>query len=377
MIVLILVAGLAGDDFARAQPTSRRVPIISGNGMVQVLVEVDGTVKTWGYPTIMDPNISLGDGVKPSASKGAAMPRALPGLTDIVDARAAISHVLLLRRDGTVLAWGDNDDGQLGTGIDKTMNAPVPVPGLTHVKQIAVSESVSGAVLEDGSVWTWGAVKRPSLSRPTKVDGLSDVSRLSLDGPSGLAVKRDGTVWGWGSNKQGELCNGTKNAQPAPAPIAGITNAVDANLDGNSIVVLADGTVRMCGDNIEGALADAPSVREHLTPFKVPGLAGVVAATMRTGGGPRFVRLSNGTLLGWGMGMHGALGDGQGDSTSWKPRSPIGLGPVIAHYMSGLTSYAIRADGTVMNWCLPAPPGEKTEFVLTPRAAGFTVKVSQ
>lgn len=49
----------------------------------------------------------------------------------------------------------------------------------------------------------------------------------------------------------------------------------------------------------------------------------------------------------------------------------------MAHDLSSNTNDAIRPDGSVMNWCLPAAPGEKTDFILTPRAAGFSVKVSE
>jgi hypothetical protein len=139
--------------------------------------------------------------------------------------------------------------------------------------------------------------------------------------------------------------------------------------------VLADGTVRTCGSNLDGQLGDfRPGVKEHLTPFPVPGVTGARSAI--TNGGTTIVHLQDGTLIGWGNGYYGALGDGHGDRPSSRPHAPIGLGPVLAHYMSGNTSYAIRADGTVMVWCTPAPPGEKTEFILTPRPADFTVKLN-
>ena len=155
----------------------------------------------------------------------------------------------------------------------------------------------------------------------------------------------------------------------------GITNAVTLAVSDNSIVVLADGTVRMCGTNSDGVLGDpSPSVAEHLTPFHVPGATGVRSARMDRG--TTIVQLADGTLRGWGVGYHGALGDGHGDQLSSKPHAPIGLGTVLAHYLSGNASYAIRPDGTVMVWGIPAAPGGKTEFVLTPIPA-FTVKLSE
>jgi alpha-tubulin suppressor-like RCC1 family protein len=175
----------------------------------------------------------------------------------------------------------------------------------------------------------------------------------------------------------GGLCDGTREKRDQPVQIRGIGGAVQAVIDGNSIIVLADGTVRMCGSNDDGMLGDpAPGAKQHLTPYQVPGVAGVRSA--RTNSGTTIVRLADGTLRGWGFGWYGALGDGHGDQTSARPKTPIGLGPVVAHYMSHNTSYAIRADGTVMEWGgLLAPPGSKTEFILAPAVAPFTVKVSQ
>ena len=269
---------LAAAGTARAQ-SPKRLPIIAGNGLVHVLVEVDGTVKTWGDPAAMDPSPSLGDGVKPSATREVKSPRPLPGVGDVVGATVAVTHILLLKRDGTVLAWGENDSCELGTGDDKTRLAPVPVPGLRGVTEVAAAAGVSGAVLSDG-------------------------------------------------------------------------------------------TVRMCGSNADAALGDFSGVKEHLTPFQVPGVTGVRSA--RSDGSTTIVQLNDGTLRGWGNGYYGSLGDGHGDRTTARPAAPIGVGPVLAHYTSGSGSYAIRADGTVMVWGIPAAPGGKTDFVLTP-IPGFKV----
>ena len=47
------------------------------------------------------------------------------------------SHVLTLREDGTVWAWGRNAEGQLGNFSVNSHSAPVQVKGLTGVVAIA------------------------------------------------------------------------------------------------------------------------------------------------------------------------------------------------------------------------------------------------
>jgi alpha-tubulin suppressor-like RCC1 family protein len=376
--VLIGVA-VGGTMHAQAP---KRLPIIDGNGLVNVLVELDGTVKTWGDPTRMSGTPSLGDGPK---RKGEVKePTLLAGVNDVVDAAVSENLVLLLKKDGTVLAWGNNDGCGVGVGDFKEKVTPVAIPGLKNVKQIAQGKFVSGAVLTDGTVWLWGSGKKGQLANglwgfqtpcatvPTKVEGLTGVKQLSLGDVSGLAVKDDGTVWGWGTNANGELCDGTDDHRPRPVQMKGIANAVSAVVNYNSIVVLADGTVRMCGINNLNGLGDASdegNVRS--TPFHVLGLTGVRSARMRST--TTIVQLADGTLRGWGMGYYGALGDGHGDGYSARPHAPTGLGPVLAHYISGNASYAIRSDGTVMAWGIPKGDGH---FVLVPTQA-FTVKLNE
>ena len=377
---LVLVAlTLAGK--MPAQAPNRR-PVIAGNDRVHVLVELDGTVKTWGNPHSMATSPSLGDGTKPGAE--VLEPRPLAGVGDVVDAVAGDTQVLLLKRDGTVLAWGYNSECEVGTGDGKTWLAPTPLAGLRNVKQIAAGNNVSGAVLEDGTVWLWGWGQKGQLANglwgwqtpcarvPTKVEGLSGVKQLSLGVLSAVAVKDDGTVWGWGTNANGELCDGTTEHRPRPVQMKGIANAVSAVVSSNSIIVLADGTVRTCGDNDQFALGDpSEDGKVHLTPFRVPGVTGVRSARMYAS--TTIVQLADGTLRGWGNGYYGALGDGGYAGFTARPHAPTGLGPVLVHYMSGTASYAVRADGTVMAWCIPVP-GTDSKFVLVP-APAFKVKL--
>jgi len=378
----LALAGAAFGGALRAQ-TPGRLPVIAGNDLVHVLVELDGTVKTWGDPKRMSTSPSLGDGLKPGAE--VVEPRLLDGVRDIVDAVAGKTQVLLLKRDGTVLAWGYNSECEVGTGDGKRTYAPVPIAGLRHVKQIAAGTNVSGAVLEDGTVWLWGWGQKGQLANglwgwqtpcapvPTKVEGLTGVKQLSLGDVSAVALKDDGTVWGWGTNKNGELCDGTTEHRPRPAPMPGIANAVSAVVNYNTIIVLADGTVRMCGLNEHNALGDpAEEGGSHLTPYKVPGLAGVRSARMNHT--TTIVQLKDGSLRGWGMGYYGALGDGGYGAFGATPHAPTGLGPVLVHYMSGTASYAIRADGTVMVWCIPVR-GTEADFVLVPKPL-FRLKTS-
>ena len=348
----------------------KRLPIIAGAMGINVLVEVDGTVKSWGAPSA-DGGF-YGDGSENGEPR--KVPTQIPGVHDIVDVAVGYDHALLLSADGTVLGWGRNNGCSLALPDDRRRYSPVPIPGVRGVKQVAASLHFSAAVVADGTVRVWGTNEGGLLangksgddadcaSAPVAVEGLASVKRIAVSDDNVLALKDDGTVWGWGSNTNGELGDGTTEKRQRPVQMKGIANAVDIDIAGASVIVLADGTVWMCGLNRDGALADAPKDAKRATPFKVGGITSAVAA--RTSGGATMVRLKDGTLVGWGSGMFGSLGDGFMDKITPTPHPPVGLGPVLVHFYASNSAYGIRADGTVMAWGIYV--GGPKEWALTP-----------
>ena len=85
------------------------------------------------------------------------MPTEVPALDGVVAVAAGEFHTLVLKKDGSVWAYGRNDRGQLGDGSVTDSSVPVRVPGLDNVNAIAAGESHSVAWKLDGSVSAWGA----------------------------------------------------------------------------------------------------------------------------------------------------------------------------------------------------------------------------
>jgi hypothetical protein len=131
-----------------------------------------------------------------------------PQVTQFISLAAGLGHHLALRADGTVFAWGNNNQGQLGIGSTVDQYTPVPVEGLTDVKQVFAGNDFSMALKHDGTLWAWGNNGVGQLgdnsnidrTRPVQVSGINDVVQVSLSGNHSLAVKNDNTVWAWGSN---------------------------------------------------------------------------------------------------------------------------------------------------------------------------------
>ncbi|MFB7511761.1 hypothetical protein [Streptomyces sp. NPDC056144] len=110
-------------------------------------------------------------------------------VTGVKSVAAGDSHTLALRTDGTVLAWGINAYGRLGDGtvIPRTVPVQVCAVGgcsgvLTGVTAVAagISGGHSVALRSDGSVRAWGFNQDGELGDGTTTDRLTPVRVCAL-----------------------------------------------------------------------------------------------------------------------------------------------------------------------------------------------------
>lgn len=132
-------------------------------------------------------------------------------IDNAVDVFTSSNNYMVLKHDGTVVAWGDNEQGKLGLGVGEfnKISVPQPIIGLNNVKSISIGGTHAVVLKHDGTVWSagWNTVGQlgnggSGLEDSTifkLVDGLNDIKSISTGHSFSLALKNDGTVWGWGA----------------------------------------------------------------------------------------------------------------------------------------------------------------------------------
>ena len=137
---------------------------------------------------------------------------------------AGNAHSLGVKSDGTLWAWGRNEDGELGDGTITNRHSPVQIGSDTTWAMVSAGSVHSLAVKSDGTLWAWGYNKYGQLGAGTATDRYSPVqigsdttwAMVSASQLHSLAVKSDGTLWAWGHNEDGELGDETTTDRHSP-----------------------------------------------------------------------------------------------------------------------------------------------------------------
>lgn len=302
-----------------------------------IALKRDGTVWTWGRNDYGQ----LGDGTTVNKSNPVQVkgPGGAGFLTEITAVAAGNNHTLALKKDGTVWAWGYNIDGRLGDGSAISRTTPVQVKGpggngfLTEVAAITTGYRHSVALKKDGAVLAWGynadgqlgngvAGDRNTPSRVKNETGtglLTDIKQIAAGKNHTMALKNDGTVLTWGSNETGQLGAGTKTMRNSPVKVlAGQGKdfqdaAAVAAGAGHSMIMKNDGTLWAFGDNTAGQCGNGTTVNPDY-PAQVKGLDGtdfLTECTVVTGGSNHTLAIGkDGSILGWGGNNQGQVGNG-------------------------------------------------------------------
>lgn len=333
------------------------VTAVAAGGKHSLALLSNGTVVGWGGDGFGE----LGNGL---TTQHVDTPAPVVGLSNVTAIAAGHKFSLALLSNGTVMSWGYDQYGKLGNGTwAGSSDVPVPVNGLSGVSAISAGYFHALALLSNGTVMAWGNGDYGELGNgtivnsdvPVQVSGLTGVKQISAGGIHSLALLGDGTVWSWGGDEYGQLGLGEKvtHRTNVPVRVVGLSGvrAISAGMFYN-LALLGDGTVMAWGYNHSGQLGDGlADLRPHGAPVQVQGLSGVKAISASNGSATpartnqhSMALLEDGTVMGWGGDEVGQLGDGM-FTNSYTPLPVTGLGAVAGIAAGGFHSLAIAPLG--------------------------------
>ncbi|WP_263437163.1 RCC1 domain-containing protein [Stigmatella hybrida] len=340
---------------------------LSGSGAAHTGVVRQGRVYLWGRNNLGQ--LGLGEEVVTDQRA----PRQVPGLEGVAALALNQNHTLALLEDGTVWAWGENAQGQLGLGPAPVPGAPRPpdvaprrsptrVEGLKGAVALALGYRHSLALMEDGTVRAFGDNSAGQLGDgtaerfrdfPVGVGGLTQVVKVVAGSMHSVALKQDGTVWVWGRNTYGNLGQGTQDGQPHPTPVQvpGVTDVVDIASGRDHLLALhAGGTVSAWGLDASGQLGFGEAFPDKQSNAPVPVKALEDARFVFANGNMSYAQRAGGTLVSWGQNFNGQLGNGGTKDTNVPVAAAEGLTGLWSLSPGATHVVALREDGTLFTW---------------------------
>ena len=184
-------------------------------GLAACALTTTGTVRCWGAAGPQE-HLQNGD------IDFDFVPREIAGISGAKQVSAGGSFKCALEGAGSVVCWGDNQAGQLGSGVEVTNSeslkpspTPIKVAGLGGMVQIATGDDFACARSAAGEIYCWGdnayGELGDSVDLSSKLDDYSTVAKkvpgitgatwLAAHGEQACVVINGGiTCWGHGAS---------------------------------------------------------------------------------------------------------------------------------------------------------------------------------
>jgi alpha-tubulin suppressor-like RCC1 family protein len=355
VIVSLTAAGSASAAAAPRQTAAALAP-------AAVRASTTGGLLAWGDGQ----SGQLGDGT----TKSSDVPRKvkLPAGTTVTSVRGGCLFSLALTSKGRVLAWGSNEEGQLGNGTTTSTDHPVSVkiPKGVKVTVVRAGCAFGLALTSTGRVLAWGDNAFGQLGNGTvqakhvpvyvKLPSGTKVTAITAGSSHSVAVTAAGHALAWGYGEDGELGDGSTDNSDVPVKVqipAG--TAVQGVAAGASFTIARTSTgLYGWGENASGQLGDGDTTSTDV-PVAIPILirGNPIGNPVQVSAGcdHTLVLFSKGGVLAWGSNIYGQLGDGTTGDSDKPVAVSLPAGTVVSAIAAGcLHSMAETSTGQVMAW---------------------------
>ncbi|MEQ1553008.1 MAG: T9SS type A sorting domain-containing protein [Ferruginibacter sp.] len=194
-------------------------------------IKLDGTLWVWGNN--INGQLGLGNNVSSN------IPIKLGIATDWKNIAAGNGYTVAVKTDATLWIWGRNDQAQLGNGTFVDTNTPFQL--LTNVAFQSINDIGIGHTIiikTDGKLWAWGnnnswqlgLGNNATITTPIQSGTINTWSTISSGYGCSFAIKADGSLWAWGGNGYGSIGDGTTSARLTPVSISCPTSILPIKL---------------------------------------------------------------------------------------------------------------------------------------------------
>ena len=296
--------------------------------------------------------------------------------------------------DGDLYLWGTNEAGQFPKS--QLAFSIEPVKLLTGVEDVAVSEGRTLVLLQNGTLYTYGADPVTGATGQAK-QLFTNVAQVSCDDEFALFVTKAGALYAYGKNDLGQL--GTGDTEDRSTPVRVIERGVKKAVAGHgfALALMEDGSVSGWGTNensqlgyeledgtvpelvseptviLDGGVKDVDTGyayscilkkdgtlwtcgQNELSQLGIDSLANSAGLTkilegiisVSAGDNHGFAIGNGGQIFSWGFGLSGQLGDGTRERVIGA--APAELGDFLQVYAGRDTSFAIDHSGALYAW---------------------------
>ena len=296
---------------------------VTNGNFASLAIKENGTLWAWGRNTYG----VLGTG---TGSSNILTPFQVGTVSTWKQVSAGNEHVLAIRQNGTLWAWGRNNQSQLGNGSTVDQATPIQVGVDTTWVWVAAGLQYSTALKADGTLWTWGNNSYGQLGRggvanvPGIVTSTIPWKTIEAGGYHVVGIKQDSTLWAWGRNDYGQLGNNTSTNSSSPLLInaSPVWMKIGVGLE-HSLAIKTDSTLWLWGRNTNGQTGDTVEYLTALPKTIVPKQINSSASWKEIDGGNinSIAIKSNGEIntTGYGFVQDAQLFHSELGYTQWTP----------------------------------------------------------
>jgi len=334
---------------------------VSGTRLGTLAIQTPGTLWAWGN----DATGSLG--LNTTVGSSYSTPVQVGALSLWTRVAGGNDFSLAIQTPGTLWAWGNNGNGQLGLSNFTDRSSPTQVGALTSWTRIAAGNGFSGFIQSSGTLWMCGYNAQGQLGNNSttfqlsliQVGALSVWTQVSCGDKFTLALQSNGTLWSWGNNSFGRLGINTSTVNISSPVQVGTTSTWTNIFCGyyNAVAVQSNGTLWTWGSNSYGQLGTNTSTLSNISsPVQVGSLGNWALPTGYIGQGFWTWASSSNQSYAWGRNQFGQLGQNSTSVPSASSPLQIALGAAATNLTatkiasSYYTGYAIQSPGTLWAW---------------------------